>query len=166
MGLFDLFQRKPTCPADLREAFIETAAQRDWQSLAAVCQRHRDEIRKSFPLWIQVPEPIRDDPIATDRYCQTLIAVAQLLEQAGDQSLMALLLRDEADNPLTVWRQDLLAAQTLINNGQSREAVELLQSVLAKTAAPEQVPPATTLARVAWQWGVAPLAWIKCRQLR
>ncbi len=134
MGFFDFFKRQPNTPPDLREALIQAAEREDWQTLTALCQQNQQEIRESFPLWRQVPEPIRNDPSARNRYCQGLVTVAQWFEQAGDRSLIASFLGNEADNPIVVWEQDLAAAQSLIDNGQPGEAIELLRSALAKTA--------------------------------
>lgn len=134
MGLFDFFKRRPTPPTDLLKTCIQAADRQDWPTLTDLCQQQQQEIRESFPRWREVPEPIRNDPAAQNRYCQGLVAVAQLFEQAGDQSLIALLLGNEADNPIQAWQQDLAAAQSLIDNGQPGEAVELLEAALAKTA--------------------------------
>ena len=121
---------QPTCAKSL----IQAADRHDSQTLAALCQQHQQEIRESFPLWRQVPERIRNDRVAMNRYCQGLAAVAQLFEQAGDQSLIALFLGNGADNPIMAWERDLAAAQSLIDNGRPGEAIELLQSALAKNA--------------------------------
>lgn len=133
MGLFDFFKRKPAAPLDLPEALIDAVARRDSKALGALCEEHRDEIRRSFPTWRKVPDSVRSDPTALDRYCNGLIAVAQAFQQAGDPSLMALFLGNEADNPMLGWERDLKTAQSHIDNQRPGEAVELLRSVLDRT---------------------------------
>ena len=134
MGFFDFFKRQALPPTDLRKALIEAADRQDWQSLAVLCEQNQQEIRESFSAWQQIPEPVRNDPDAQNRYCQGLLAVAQSFEQAGDRSLVALLIGNEADNPIMTWEEDLVAAQSLIDDGRPTEAAESLQSVLAKIA--------------------------------
>lgn len=73
------------------------------------------------------------DPEAQGQYAKTLIAVAQLFAQAGDNRLIALLMGNQADNPIAVWQRALATAQTLLDQGQSQEAADLLQSSLLKS---------------------------------
>lgn len=133
MGLFDLFKSRPAAATDLRSALIAAVAREDWQGLAKLCEERQDEIRAGFPGWRTVPEDVRRDPEAQGRYAKALIAVAQLFEQAGDGSLLAVLTGDSADNPIAVWQRDLRAAQALLDQGQFREAASLLQSSLKKS---------------------------------
>jgi hypothetical protein len=63
-----------------------------------------------------------------------MIAVAQVFEQSGDPSLIALLTGEVADNPIIGWRRDLEAAQSLIDSDRAAQAVELLHAALAKTS--------------------------------
>jgi len=134
MGLFDSFKRRPTSGDDLRETLFQAAERRDWQALADLCRQHQQEIRDSFPGWRTLPEALRSDPVGQNRYAQGLLAVAQLFEQAGDRSLISSLIGDESDNPLLAWERDLTAAQSLIGSGRPRQAVELLESTLARNA--------------------------------
>ena len=133
MALFDLFKRRAAAPTDLRSTLIATVAREDWEGLAKLCEQHRDEIRAGFPDWKTVPAEVRRDPEAQGRYAKTLIAVAQLFAQAGDNRLIALLMGNQADNPIAVWQRALATAQTLLDQGQSQEAADLLQSSLLKS---------------------------------
>jgi tetratricopeptide (TPR) repeat protein len=130
MGIFDSFRRNPPSPTDLRTALIEATAREDWDTLAALCQKHQDEIRREFPQWQKVPDAVRHDPEARGKYAQTLITVARLFEQAGDGSLLASLMGNAADNPIMRWQRALAAAQSLLDEGQPEEAVDLLQSAV------------------------------------
>ena len=131
-------------PADLRAALLDAATRADRDTLVALCQQHQDEIRDAFPTWQNVPDDVRRDPEAQTRYAEALIAIAQLFEQVGDGSLIATLMGKAGDDPLSAWERALATARSLLEQGQSREAADLLQSTLARTdglqggAAPHQ----------------------------
>jgi uncharacterized protein YidB (DUF937 family) len=132
MAFFDLFKRQPASPTDLRAALIDAATREDWEGLAGLCGRHEEEIREAFGGWQKVPEEVRRDPEAQARYARGLIAVAQMFEQAGDGSLIAALMGDQAANPISAWERSLATAQSLLEQGQPREAADLLQSALER----------------------------------
>ena len=67
MGLFDFFKRQPLPPTNLHAALLQAADRQDWQTLAALCEQHQQKIRESFPVWKQVPEPVRKDPETRNR---------------------------------------------------------------------------------------------------
>jgi tetratricopeptide (TPR) repeat protein len=115
---------------DLRSALIDAAARDEWEVLAGLCERHQDEIRARFRTWQKVPDDVRQDREAQARYAKGLIAVAQLFEQAGDRSLITTLMGDQADNPVSAWQRALATAESLLEQGQAKEAVELLGSAL------------------------------------
>src|SRR5689334_20484434 len=100
MAIFDFLKRRPIPPDDLRAELVAAVAREDWDSLTALCDRHQDAIREAFPAWKTVPLEVRRDPEAQARYARTLITVAQLFEQAGDGSLIAMLMGNQADNPI------------------------------------------------------------------
>jgi hypothetical protein len=135
MGLFDFFKRKPSVPPkfDLREALIAAVERQDERTLSRLCKQFQQAILAEFPNWRTVPAEIRPDPIARDRYCQGLIAVASYFEQAGNPSLIALMVGDQTINPILEWERDLTSAQSLIDGGEPRRAVELLQATLDRT---------------------------------
>jgi tetratricopeptide (TPR) repeat protein len=135
MGLFDFFKRKSTRPSgfDLRAALISAVEQRDNETLSRLCNENQKAILDAFPTWRTVPAVFRNDPIARDLYCQALVAVASLFEQAGDPSLIAMMIGNQAVNPIYEWKRDLSAAQALIDEGKPDQAVEQLQATLART---------------------------------
>ncbi len=120
-------------PADLRAALLDAAARQDGEDLAALCERHQDEIRAAFLSWKKVPDDVRGDPEAQTRYAQGLIAVAQLFERVGDGSLLRALMGDAADSPVAAWERALATARSLLEQGQSQEAADLLTSTLLRT---------------------------------
>lgn len=132
MALFDPPQRQPLSSTDLREALIDAVARGDAQGLTALCEAYQDQIRAAFLAWRKVPEDVRADPEAQGRYARGLIAVAQLFEQAGDRSLIAALMGDAADNPLSAWERALATSQSLLEQGQAEEAADLLQATLRR----------------------------------
>jgi len=134
MKLSNFFKRRLSSPSgeDLRATLISAVQRQDWQVLARLCEQNQQAIRDSFPTWQRVPEEIRNDPMARDRYCEGLMGVALLFERAGDQSLIALMTGDETNNPAPGWERDLSAAQSLIDNGKAGQAAELLQTALAR----------------------------------
>jgi hypothetical protein len=134
MGLLDFFKRKPSLPpSDLREALISAVEKQDHETLSRLCKQFQQAILAEFPNWRTVPAEIRSDPIARDRYCQGLIAVASFFEQAGDPSLIALMIGDQATNPILEWERDLTSAQSLIDGGEPQRAVDSLLATLDRT---------------------------------
>lgn len=135
MGFFDLFKRNstPCSEADLREALISAVERQDNKTLARLCNNNRKAILDEFRSWLKVPDEIKADPISRDRYCQGLMMVASLIEQAGDPQLIAMMIGKQEDNPLVQWQNDLAAAQVLIDEGQPGRAAELLKQLLDKT---------------------------------
>ncbi len=135
MGFFDLFKRKSTAcsETDLRETLISAVERQDNRTLTRLCNDNRKAILDAFPAWLKVPDEIKVDPISRDRYCQGLMMVASLFEQAGDPQLIAIMIGNQEDNPLLQWQNDLAAAQALIDEGQPSRAVELLKQLLDKT---------------------------------
>lgn len=133
MSFFDLFKSKPA-PKDLRTALFDAVARRDSQELQALCEQHQDEIRSTFPTWRTVPEPLRADPPKLQWYGQGLVAVAQLFEQAGDRSLVALLMGNQGQNPLMALQRDLGKAQALLDDGLPAQAARLLETALEGAA--------------------------------
>lgn len=101
------FIRPVELPTEVRDVLIEAACRDDPQVLASLCLRPQDEIRRMFPIWRTVPEPLRNDPAARDRYCKGLVAIAAFFESAGDPSLLQLLMGDDGANPLILWERDL-----------------------------------------------------------
>ena len=124
-------------PADLRDKLLDAVARQDGEGLAALCERHQDEIRAAFISWKQIPDDVRGDPEAQTRYAQGLIAVAQLFERVGDGSLLTALMGGAADDPIAAWERALATARSLLEQGQSQEAADLLRSTLLRTGSLE-----------------------------
>jgi hypothetical protein len=119
---------------DVLESLLQAAEKQDFKTLALLCGKHRKEIRESFVVWSKVPDVVRKNPVAMNRYCEGLIAVAQGFERNGDASLLSHLARKDSENPLVQWHTDLVEAQALIDRGKLSEAIVLLNSILSKNA--------------------------------
>jgi tetratricopeptide (TPR) repeat protein len=133
MGFFDKFKRQQP-PIDSRQSLIDAAGRQDWKAFASLCQKHQEEIRKSFREWTTVPQQIRGNAKACDRYVRGLMAVASCFEQAGDRSLIEMLTGNKADNPVIPWQEDLAKAHGMLTEGRAAEVVELLESTLKQNA--------------------------------
>lgn len=132
MGWFDKFKSKTNHFPNVLESLLEAAERRDFEKLALLCGKHQAEIRQSFLAWSKVPEIVRKDPAATNRYAQGLIAIAQIFENNGDASLLSHLMGTSGENPLSQWQSDLAEAQSLIGKNMHAEAIVLLEAVLSK----------------------------------
>jgi len=118
----------------LIESLFEAVDRQDWGALETLCRRHQDEIRGAFPVWRKVPEPIRADPAATDRYCCGLMTVAQMFEHLGDRGLLELLI---GDNPLVACKLEMDKAQGLMDQDRHDDAIELLRATATRAGALE-----------------------------
>jgi tetratricopeptide (TPR) repeat protein len=135
MGLLDWFRRggggAPEEPEALREALFEAAARGDGKRFEGLCRARREVIAANFPAWHTVPEPIRGDRQAVQRYVEGLMAVGRAFEHFfGDGSLMAKLIGPREDNPVTRWQDGLARAQALMEGLQFAEAKEVLTDLL------------------------------------
>jgi len=134
MDLFEMFKSDKKNLPDLLESLLQAAEKKDLKTLALLCGKHRKEIGESFVVWSKVPDVVRKNPVAMNRYCEGLIAVAQTFEHNGDASLISHLARKDGDNRLVQWQTDLVEAQALIYSGKLSEAIVLLNSILSRNA--------------------------------
>ncbi len=134
MGLFDLFRRRPAEPVEpdhLRELLFGAAAAGDARGLRRLCRDHRDVIVRHFPDWQKVPEPLREDRPALERYFQGLVAVAQTFADGlRDPSLMQLLTGPPGANPLVQWEEKLQQARGRMDELDYHGAAGLLCDLL------------------------------------
>src|SRR5688500_9174282 len=128
MGLFDRFRRRrvesaPEHPGQLREALFAAAAKGDTARLDELCRARGELIAANFPVWHTVPEPLRSDRRAVQRYAESLMAIAQAFARAGgDSSLLERLFGPVDDNPLTRWDEKLTEARGLMEQLRYPEA--------------------------------------------
>jgi hypothetical protein len=132
MGISDWFRRRPTStgPDDLLPALIEGFERKDYPGLMQLINDNAERIRTEFRSWTKVPEAVRQDPAAVNRYVTTFYNVAALFEKSGDPSLIACIGGSARDNPITRWNEALERAGQLTDGGQPAEAVALLRATL------------------------------------
>ena len=101
----------------------------------AVCRAQREAIAAEFPGWCTVPDELRRDPQALQRYASSLIATAQLFEERlGDASLIERLRGgDGGDHPLAAWQRELAAARDEMAALRYGEAAARLRRLLDET---------------------------------
>lgn len=135
MGLFNLFRRRggdaPEDPEALREALFGAVAAGDGRRVEALCRARRGVISAQFPVWRKVPEAVRHDPRALERYAQGLMATAEAFQRLwGDGSLFERLVGRPEDNPIMEWNRRLDGARALMEELRFAEAKEQLTNLL------------------------------------
>lgn len=99
-----------------------------------LCERHRDVIVNSFNDWRRVPEAIRDNSEAIERYTGMLIAVAQhFAQEFEDPTLMNTLMRPPQANLLQEWEEMLEAIDEVKAQGSYEDALERMSALLELT---------------------------------
>lgn len=86
----------------------------------------------AFPGWTTVPEPIRDDREAIERYAHRLLLVAQVLDARGYPGPLRALEGGRDDDPAYRWGHLLARSQTLAEAGRYADSVEILASLLSE----------------------------------
>ena len=121
--------------SSLRDLIFGVIAAGDAARAEAVCRAQRDAIAAAFPGWCTVPEELRHDQPALQRYASCLIATAQLFEERlGDASLIERLRGgDGGDNPLAAWQRELAAARGEMTALAYGEAAARLRRLLDET---------------------------------
>lgn len=138
MGLFDrLFgkgkDRGPVDPDDLRARLFDAAGAGDLHRVEQLCRAHRDLVSAHFPAWQKIPEPLRADQAALQRYGHGLVSVAQIFaSRLGDVALLQRLIGPPQDNPLVRWQDRLGKAQALIEELDYPRAMASLAELLAE----------------------------------
>jgi tetratricopeptide (TPR) repeat protein len=135
MGLFDFLfgSRTPEAqsPDQLQDLLFGAAQAGDGKLLERLCRANRAAIAENFPRWQKVPEGVRNDPAAVQRYAQGLIAVAQTFaDRLGSPELLERLTGSQQSNPLARWQERLQEAQGLMADLRYREARDLLADLL------------------------------------
>jgi hypothetical protein len=111
---------------DLREELF--AAPPD--ALAELCERHREVIVASFPEWAVLPEPLRGDREATERWLAALVRIGEQLERLGEPQPLAWLYGEGRDDPVAKWNAAIAHADELSSADRPEEAIAVMRSVL------------------------------------
>jgi tetratricopeptide (TPR) repeat protein len=127
MGIAHWFRRRRSSshPHELLTALIEGFERKDYTALMPLINDNADTIRSEFKSWMTVPESVRQDPEAVQRYAHTLLWLASIFEKSGDSSLKECF--ESGGRQL----EDVLERATqLTDGGQAAEAVALLRANL------------------------------------
>jgi hypothetical protein len=109
----------------------DAVARNDEKAFVVACQEHSQTIFDHFATWRVVPEPIRHDPECVNRYGRTLLQIARLFEHVDHPELMALLVGDEASNPMLEWDRALLDLKRQAKMGDPRDGLSAAAALLA-----------------------------------
>lgn len=116
----------------LQQALFDAIEARDADAFNELAQRHGDAIEAEFPSWLKVPEPIRGDRQAANRYVQTMFTIAQAFASAGVPSLLERLTGPDETNPIVLWNRRASEAQSLSEAGEYDASTRELLAVLAE----------------------------------
>ena len=90
-----------------------------------------EAVLTAFPDWATVPEPIRGDRQAIERYARRVLLVAQVLDARGYPGPLRAL-EGGGEDLRSGWRQMLARSQTLADAGRYADSVEVLTSLLSE----------------------------------
>ncbi|MBA3394628.1 MAG: tetratricopeptide repeat protein [Deltaproteobacteria bacterium] len=134
---------------DLRELLFEAADTGDLERVEALCREHREAIVEQFASWQTIPEAVRGDSAALQRYANGLITVARTFaDLLDDETLLQQLAGDPDDNPMTRWDAELQAAIGEMEELEFDQAGRRLQKLLEESSTlrgtgPDQLRPVT-----------------------
>lgn len=106
---FWFFNRKspePLDPVILRQKLIDAAATGSNRTLRSACQKYKDQIARNLDVIQKVPDDLRTDEAALNRFAQCLIAVAQCLaNECKSPELWNRMTGVSQENPLVQFDQ-------------------------------------------------------------
>ena len=112
----------------LRDMLIAAASARDDKLVMTLATANRQAIAAHFAQWQKVPDAIRENGGAMQRYAATLIALAEMFrDKFGDPSLMALL-SGPGPEPQTMqaqWERGIAQAEKLASELRFEESRDL-----------------------------------------
>lgn len=120
-------------PDELFRALAVAVTQRDSRKLGQLCRANEKSITEHFATWQKVPEAIRNDQSALQRYGNTLVGIAQCFQHVLKRpELMQALIGAEDDNPILYWQNRSSEIAKLQQSLQFGKAEEMLRGILAK----------------------------------
>jgi hypothetical protein len=91
-----------------------------------------DEVLTAFPSWTTVPEPIRADRRAIERYGHKLVQVAELLNARGHPGPLKALEGDPEDDPVHRWNETFAKAQALADADRPAASAKVFRWLLSE----------------------------------
>ena len=135
MGFFDGLFRKAEPPiaepARLRDEVFAATLSGDTRRLERLARANEEAVLAHFNSWLTVPEAVRADPSATQRYVHSLLAIAQLFaDRLGRPELMAALTGPADTNPIMKWQASLRRSREQMDALRYEEARSILADCL------------------------------------
>src|SRR5271165_6975543 len=82
--LFKRSSQEVRAPNRLRDTLLAAQSAGNKKLLVQLCKEHQNDITRDFRAWQKVPECIRKDSAAMQRYGEGLLAVAEILANELD----------------------------------------------------------------------------------
>ncbi len=119
----------------LRDMLIAAVSARDNKLVHTLVNANREAIATYFPDWQKVPEPIRNNGGAMQRYATTLINLAEIFrDHFGDVRLAQMLAGPDAGGGTNTiqaqWEQGLAQADALVKEDNFDAARDLLTQIV------------------------------------
>src|SRR5271157_13500 len=129
--LFKRSSQEIRAPNQLRDTLLAAQSAGNKKLLVQLCKEHQNDIVRDFRAWQNVPECIRKDSAAMQRYFDGLLAVAEILANVlGHSEPLAALIGSGDENPLHKWDEALSRVRRLMDNLQYRDATKSLEMIV------------------------------------
>lgn len=148
-------KKEEQSPLKLRDELIKLYSSKQTEHFIALCKENRQTIKEHYHLWQKIPDEIRaSSPEKLDEYAQPLIALAHIFRQMGDTTLIELIQRDAASNPIERWQTGIISSRKLMSEGKLNEAKGILLPMTSEIEASQGNAKQEFLPKVYGQLGV------------
>lgn len=122
--------QKSLVPEDLRAALFYTVEKQDERTFVSLCRQYQAAILENYHTWARVPEQVRGDPAAVQRWANALITLANFFMAQGIPDLMDIISGKGKSNPTVRWQDGMMEAQRLSDAGQYAQSITVVQTIL------------------------------------
>lgn len=123
-------ERETPSDEQLFPSLMAAVSSGDAARFEALCKDNRDRIVALAPSWRTMPEELRSNPEAVQRWGETLVTTMRYLADVLGDSRMLDLLSSGAESPLPRWQADHTRALELAAEQKYTDAVALLEGNL------------------------------------
>ena len=123
-------ETSPLSPDPLLNSLIQAVDHSDQGRFTQLVEENTGQILQSFRDWARVPETIRANPSAVQRYGSALMVLAQYFEVRGNAALMEIIAGKTEENPLVRWQNAAVQAEQLHHAGQYAQSNSILLPLL------------------------------------
>ncbi len=116
----------------LHQALYTAIKANDANTFNNLVRHNFAKIVKEFNSWTKVPAETRADQNATSQYVQSLLAIAQAFEAAGEPALIEQLVGPDETNPIVQWNHRFSHAKALSESGKYADSNSQLKKILAE----------------------------------